>query len=79
VRVGTGGQNNDGKVLDMRIAVGDRVLFMPNFSNSLLRLDGREHYLLPEEGILAILTDETEDDLGEEIVQTIIEAPHRMR
>jgi len=65
VEIGVGGQNTDGVVILMRIKVGDRVLFVPDFSNSFLKVAGNDHYILPEDGILAIITNETEDELGD--------------
>ena len=65
IEIGAGGQNADGVIIPMRLKVGDRVLFISDFGHSLFKIAEEDHYLLPEDGILAVLTNETEDELGE--------------
>jgi len=65
VEIGAGGQNTDGATIPMRIKVEDRLLFIPDFGNSKLALEDSDHYILPEDGILAVISNETPEDLGE--------------
>lgn len=65
IEIGMGGQNADGVTIPMRLEMDDRVLFIPDFGHSKLLLEDSDHYLLPEDGILAVITFETEDELGD--------------
>ena len=79
VEVGIGGQNTDGVTIPMRIKVEDRVLFVPDFSNSQLKVAEEDHYILPEDGILAVITHETADDLGEELEVEMVKVPRILK
>jgi len=79
IEVGIGGQNTDGVVIPMRIKVGDRVLFIPDFSNSLLKMGGEEHYILPEDGVLAVISNESEDELGEVLEVESVKVPRILK
>lgn len=75
IEIGAGGQNTDGVLIPMRMKVDDRVLFIPDFGNSKLSLEDSDHYLLPEDGILAIITNESKDELGEVLEVETAETP----
>lgn len=78
VEVGVGGQNTDGVTIPMRIKVGDRVLFIPDFGNSQLKVAEEDHFILPEDGILAIISNESEDELGEVMEVETVGTPPRI-
>jgi len=79
VEIGAGGQNTDGVTIPMRVKVGDRVLFIPDFGNSQLKIAEEEHYILPEDGILAILSNESEDELGEVLEVESVKVPRILK
>ena len=48
------GRREDGKVLDVDVKKGDRVLF-GKYSGTEIKLDGEEHLILREEDILGVV------------------------
>ena len=52
--VGRGRRNDEGKVVDMDVKKGDRVLFA-KYSGNEIKIDGEEHLILREDEILAII------------------------
>lgn len=79
VGVGMGGQNTDGVIIPMRVQVEDRVLFIPDFGNSQLKVAEEDHYILPEDGILAIITNETPEELGEVLEVEKVKVPRILK
>jgi chaperonin GroES len=54
VAVGNGRRLKDGKVVELQVKPGDRVLF-GKYSGDEIKLDGAAHLILREDDILAIL------------------------
>jgi chaperonin GroES len=54
VAVGEGWYTNDGKVMPLKVKVGDKVIFS-KYSYEEVKQDGKDFYILKEENILAIL------------------------
>src|SRR5690349_12825990 len=48
------GRREDGKVLNLDVKVGDRILF-GKYSGTEIKLDGEEHLILREEDILGVV------------------------
>ena len=55
VAVGKGKKTEDGKLLAMDVAVGDRILF-GKYSGSDIKLDGTEYLIMREDEILGVLS-----------------------
>ncbi|MHB8736371.1 MAG: co-chaperone GroES [Terriglobales bacterium] len=55
VAVGKGKVTEDGKVLPLDVAAGDRILF-GKYSGNEIKLDGEEFLILREEEVLGVLT-----------------------
>lgn len=54
VAVGPGRMNDDGKVLPMKVKVGDTVLFS-KYGPDEVKIEGVEYFILREESVLAII------------------------
>jgi chaperonin GroES len=54
IAVGRGRKNEDGKIVEMDVKKGDRILFA-KYSGNEIKLEGEEHLILREEEILAII------------------------
>ena len=54
--VGPGGRGEDGKLIPMGVAVGDRVLF-GKWSGTEVKLDGDELLIMKESDIMGVLED----------------------
>ncbi len=54
IAVGNGKVTDEGKVIPLEVAVGDRILF-GKYSGSEITLDGEEHLIIREEDVLAVL------------------------
>ena len=54
IAVGNGKVTDEGKVIQLEVAVGDRILF-GKYSGSEITLDGEEHLIIREEDVLAVL------------------------
>ena len=54
IAVGTGRTLADGKVREISLGVGDRILF-GKYTGDEIKLDGVEHIILREEDVLAIV------------------------
>jgi len=54
VAVGPGKRDDSGSVIKMDVQKGDRVLFS-KYSGSEVTLDGKEHLIITEDDVLAIL------------------------
>ena len=54
IAVGKGKRAEDGKIMQMDVKKGDRVLFA-KYSGNEIKLDGEEHLILREDEILAII------------------------
>ena len=54
IAVGKGKTADDGKVIPMELKEGDKILF-GKYSGSEVKLDGEEHLIMREDGILGIL------------------------
>eukprot|EP00698_Gefionella_okellyi_P013807 TRINITY_DN3804_c0_g1_i1.p1 TRINITY_DN3804_c0_g1~~TRINITY_DN3804_c0_g1_i1.p1 ORF type:complete len:120 (-),score=23.53 TRINITY_DN3804_c0_g1_i1:21-341(-) len=58
IAVGEGAYTSDGKVIAMRVKVGDRVL-LPEFGGTPVKIEkDQEHVLLRQDDILAVFMDE---------------------
>ena len=79
IEIGAGGQNTDGATIPMRIKVEDRVLFIPDFGNSQLKVAEEDHFILPEDGILAVISNESEDELGEVLEVEMVKVPRILK
>lgn len=53
--VGAGRMSDEGSVIPMTVRVGDRVIFNAGWDNEVAMEDDREHFLVRESDILAIL------------------------
>jgi chaperonin GroES len=54
ISVGRGRRNDDGKIIEMEVKKGDRILFA-KYSGNEIKIDGDEHIILREDEILAII------------------------
>lgn len=54
IAVGAGRLNDEGKVLPIRVKVGDTVIFS-KYGPDEIKVDGEEYYILSESNILAII------------------------
>ncbi|MFI5318832.1 MAG: co-chaperone GroES [Myxococcota bacterium] len=54
IAVGNGKVTDEGKLIPLEVAVGDRILF-GKYSGSEINLDGEEHLIIREEDVLAVL------------------------
>jgi chaperonin GroES len=54
IAVGHGKRLEDGKLVDLDVKVGDRILF-GKYSGNEIRLDGEEYLIMREEDILGVL------------------------
>jgi chaperonin GroES len=54
IAVGNGKITDEGKVIPLEVAPGDRILF-GKYSGSEITLDGEEHLIIREEDVLAVL------------------------
>ena len=54
VAVGEGKMNDDGRVLPMRLKVGDKVMFS-KYGFDEIKIDGIEYFIIAEANIVAIL------------------------
>lgn len=54
VAVGEGKQNEDGKIVPMRIKVGDKVMFN-KYGYDEIKIDGEEYFIVSESNVIAIL------------------------
>jgi chaperonin GroES len=54
VAVGPGKRDDKGKVVPMEVHAGDRILFS-KYSGNEVTLDGKEHLIISEDDVLAIL------------------------
>ncbi|NOY53932.1 MAG: co-chaperone GroES [Deltaproteobacteria bacterium] len=54
VAVGEGRVTDDGKVLPMRVKVGDTVIFS-KYGPDEIKVDGEEYYIISESSILAVM------------------------
>ena len=55
VAVGPGKRNDEGKHMEPSVKKGDRVLFS-KWSGNEIKIDGEEHLIMNEDGILATIT-----------------------
>lgn len=58
VAVGKGKRLEDGKVVPLDVAVGDKILF-GKYSGSDIKLDGNEYLIMREDEVLGVLVNET--------------------
>ena len=54
VALGTGGRDDDGKLIDFTVKVGDTVL-ISKYGGTEVKIDGEENLILSESDILAII------------------------
>ncbi len=54
IATGEGRINNDGKILEMKVKIGDNVIFS-KYGPDEIKIDDEEYYILSESNILAIL------------------------
>lgn len=54
IAVGEGKQNEDGKIIPLKIKVGDMVIFS-KYSPDEIKIDDEEYYIISESNILAII------------------------
>lgn len=54
IAVGAGRMNDEGKILSIRVKVGDTVIFS-KYGPDEIKVDGEEYYIISESAILAIL------------------------
>ncbi len=54
IAVGEGRMTDDGKLIEMRVKVGDRVLFS-KYGPDEIKIEDVEYYILREEAVLAIV------------------------
>ena len=54
VAVGKGKMSDEGKLIPLQVAAGDKVLY-GKYSGTEITVDGKEHLMLKEEDILAII------------------------
>jgi chaperonin GroES len=54
IAVGNGRVTDEGKLIPLEVSVGDRILF-GKYSGSEIQLDGKEHLIIRQDDVLAIL------------------------
>ena len=54
IALGTGGKDEDGKIREFTVKVGDTVL-MPKYGGTELKLDGKEYQIMREDDILGVI------------------------
>lgn len=54
IAIGAGRVNDDGKVIPLRVKVGDTVLFS-KYGPDEVKIDGEEYFILREDQVLAIV------------------------
>ena len=54
IAVGDGRINDDGKIIPMRVKVGDTVIFS-KYGPDEIKVEGEEYFIIKEENILAII------------------------
>ena len=54
IAVGNGRITDEGKLIPLEVSVGDRILF-GKYSGSEIQLDGKEHLIIRQDDVLAIL------------------------
>jgi len=54
IAVGAGKQNDDGKILPLRVKVGDTVIFS-KYGPDEIKVDGVEYFILREDSVLAVI------------------------
>jgi chaperonin GroES len=54
IAVGRGRRTDEGKLVELDVKVGDRILFA-KYSGNEIKLDGEEHLILNESDVLAII------------------------
>ncbi len=54
IAVGQGKTNDDGKIIPLTVAVGDKILFA-KYGPDEIKIDGKEYFILSESNILAII------------------------
>ena len=54
VAVGDGKMNEDGRMLPMRVRVGDRVMFS-KYGYDEIKINGEEYFIISESNIIAVL------------------------
>lgn len=54
IAVGTGGRDNEGKLIDFTVKAGDRVL-ISKYGGTEIKLDGVEYLILSENDILGVI------------------------
>ena len=54
IAVGQGRMNDEGKILPMKVKVGDTVLFS-KYGPDEIKIDGEEYFILSEGSILAVI------------------------
>ncbi len=55
VAIGTGGRDDDGKLIEFSVKVGDVVL-ISKYGGTEVKIDGTEHLILSESDILGIIS-----------------------
>ena len=55
VAIGTGGRDDDGKLIEFSVKVGDVVL-ISKYGGTEVKIDGEEHLILSESDILGIIS-----------------------
>mgnify|MGYP001580443214 CR=1 FL=1 len=55
VAVGDGKMSEDGRVLPMRVSVGDKVMFRKQYGDNEIKIDGEDYLFISETDIIAIL------------------------
>jgi len=54
IAVGAGKRDKNGKVVELTVKAGDRILFS-KYSGTDIKLDGEEHLIMREDDILAVV------------------------
>ena len=54
IAVGEGKQGEDGKIIPLKVKVGDRIIFS-KYSPDEIKIDDEEYYIISESNILAIV------------------------
>ena len=54
ITLGTGGKDDDGKLIEFQVKVGDKVLF-GKYSGQAVKVDGKEVLVMREDDIMAIV------------------------
>ncbi len=55
IAVGEGRYSDEGKLIPMRVKVGDRVVFS-KYSPDEIKIEGEEYYILSESSVLAVIS-----------------------